>query len=73
MCEFHTNIATLQGNRYIQGNGIAQNYFFLRQKVMQHKPRYFKQIVGLLFFKKMLHQGESNTALSSGSSRVPTD
>lgn len=52
MFEFHTDIATLQGNRYIQGNGIAQNYFFLQQKVMQHKLRYFKQIVGLIFFFK---------------------
>lgn len=73
MFEFHTDIATLQGNRYIQGNGITQYYFFLQQKVMQLKLRYFKQIVGLLFFLKILHQGESNLALSSGFSRVPTD
>lgn len=34
VCEFHTDIATLQSNRYVQGNGITQNYSLLQQKLL---------------------------------------
>lgn len=50
MYEFQSDIATLQGNRNIQGNRITQNYSILHQKMMQCKLHYFKKIVRLLLF-----------------------
>lgn len=75
MYEFQSDIATLQGNRNIQGNRITQNYSFLHQKMMQRKLHYLKKIVRLLFFFffNVLHYCDLNLVLSSGSPRVPTE